>query len=125
MFSDSDSHFELLTLKKQNEECGHRSLLFRTRSAEQSLTARKLGAVSTSGRKVEINQDPCVEDLFRFILVNKPSIVFLSALTGGFLTRGKQNSMDSNGLNWEPFEMHVTKNHNYAFFLRKFNNVGI
>ncbi|KAH8873702.1 Protein singed [Schistosoma japonicum] len=50
------------------------------------------------------------------------SIVFLSSLTGGFLVRGKQNVLDSNGVAYEPFYIHVTKRQTYKFFARNQNS---
>ncbi|VDQ10626.1 unnamed protein product [Trichobilharzia regenti] len=91
----------------------------KTTADGQSLTARKLGAVSTSGRPVDESQPPSTDELFNIVLTNRTSIVFLSQLTGGFLVRGKQNILDSNGVAFEPFYLRVTKRHTYRFFARK------
>nr|CAH8863228.1 unnamed protein product [Trichobilharzia regenti]CAH8863230.1 unnamed protein product [Trichobilharzia regenti]CAH8863232.1 unnamed protein product [Trichobilharzia regenti] len=125
---DQDSLFELLTVNKPSDK-RLRQLVFRsnpgsgkTTADGQSLTARKLGAVSTSGRPVDESQPPSTDELFNIVLTNRTSIVFLSQLTGGFLVRGKQNILDSNGVAFEPFYLRVTKRHTYRFFARNQNS---
>ncbi|CAH8588175.1 unnamed protein product [Heterobilharzia americana] len=123
---DQDSLFEMLTLNKPSDK-RLRQLVFRTNTPSdsgvgQSLTARKLGAVSSSGRPVDETQSPSPEELFNIVLTNRTSIVFLSQLTGGFLVRGKQNILDSNGVAYEPFYIRVTKRHTYRFFARNQNS---
>lgn len=108
----------MLTVNKVNDK-QIRQIVFRSNDGEQSLTARKLGAVSTSGRLIDETQLPSSDELFNIILTNRTSIVFLSSLTGGFLVRGKQNILDSNGVAYEPFYIRVTKRHTYKFFARK------
>ncbi|VDP36040.1 unnamed protein product [Schistosoma curassoni] len=115
---DQESLFEMLTVNKVNDK-QIRQIVFRSNDGEQSLTARKLGAVSTSGRLIDETQLPSSDELFNIILTNRTSIVFLSSLTGGFLVRGKQNILDSNGVAYEPFYIRVTKRHTYKFFARK------
>ncbi|CAH8619393.1 Fascin [Schistosoma haematobium] len=117
---DQESLFEMLTVNKVNDK-QIRQIVFRSND-EQSLTARKLGAVSTSGRLIDETQLPSPDELFNIILTNRTSIVFLSSLTGGFLVRGKQNILDSNGVAYEPFYIRVTKRHTYKFFARNPNS---
>ncbi|CAH8604439.1 unnamed protein product [Schistosoma guineensis] len=118
---DQESLFEMLTVNKVNDK-QIRQIVFRSNDGEQSLTARKLGAVSTSGRLIDETQLPSSDELFNIILTNRTSIVFLSSLTGGFLVRGKQNILDSNGVAYEPFYIRVTKRHTYKFFARNPNS---
>ncbi|CAI2732236.1 unnamed protein product [Schistosoma spindalis] len=118
---DQESLFEILTVNKVNDK-QIRQIVFRSNDGEQSLTARKLGAVSTSGRLIDETQLPSSDELFNIILTNRTSIVFLSSLTGGFLVRGKQNILDSNGVAYEPFYIRVTKRHTYKFFARNPNS---
>ncbi|CAH8625808.1 unnamed protein product [Schistosoma rodhaini] len=118
---DRESLFEMLTVNKINDK-QIRQIVFRSNDGKQSLTARKLGAVSTSGRLIDETQLPSSDELFNIILTNRTSIVFLSSLTGGFLVRGKQNILDSNGVAYEPFYIRVTKRHTYKFFARNPNS---
>ncbi|KAK4468592.1 hypothetical protein MN116_007784 [Schistosoma mekongi] len=117
---DQESLFEMLTVNKISDK-RIRQVVFRSNSG-QSLTARKLGAVSTSGRLIDESQSPSPDELFNMVLTNRTSIVFLSSLTGGFLVRGKQNILDSNGVAYEPFYIHVTKRQTYKFFARNQNS---
>lgn len=118
--SDKDSLFEILTLSDDNNS-GQGQVVLRSNTADggQSLSARKLGAISSSGRAVSEVEQPASTDLFRLLLVNRPSIVFLSVLTGGFISRGKQTSLDCSNTTYEPFFLRQTKQNTYQFFARK------
>ncbi|CAH8541441.1 unnamed protein product [Schistosoma turkestanicum] len=118
---DQESLFEILTMNKINDKplC---PIVFRSNNDGQSLTARKLGALSTSGRLIDETQSPSSDELFNIVLTNRKSIVFLSSLTSGFLVRGKQNILDSNGVTYEPFYVQITKRHTYKFFSRNPNS---
>ncbi|KAA0191968.1 Fascin [Fasciolopsis buskii] len=116
---DKDSLFEILTLSDDNNS-GQGQVVLRSNTADggQSLSARKLGAISSSGRAVSEVEQPASTDLFRLLLVNRPSIVFLSVLTGGFISRGKQTSLDCSNTTYEPFFLRQTKQNTYQFFAR-------
>lgn len=116
---DKESLFEILTLTDEANS-GRGLVVLRSNSAGggQTLSARKLGAISSSGRPVSESDDPTSTDLFRIILVNRPSIAFLSVLTGGFVSRGKQATLDCSSVSYDRFELGLTKEHTYQFFLR-------
>ncbi|TPP58388.1 putative Fascin [Fasciola gigantica] len=116
---DKDSLFEILTLTDDNNT-GQGQVVLRSNTVDggQSLSARKLGAISASGRAVSEVEQPASTDVFRLLLVNRPSVVFLSVLTGGFISRGKQTLLDCSNTNYEPFIMRQTKQNTYQFFAR-------
>ncbi|KER21277.1 hypothetical protein T265_15128, partial [Opisthorchis viverrini] len=117
--SDGDkcSLFEILTLSDDAGR-GHVVLKANTPGSGQSLSARKLGAISSSGRTVCEVQSPAETDLFRVILVNRPSIALVSLLTGGFVSRGKQTTLDCSSVTYERFLLQLTKNNTYQLFAR-------
>ncbi|GAA54006.1 Fascin [Clonorchis sinensis] len=117
--SDGDkcSLFEILTLSDDAGR-GHVVLKANTPGSGQSLSARKLGAISSSGRTVCEVQSPAETDLFRVILVNRPSIALVSLLTGGFVSRGKQTTLDCSSVTYERFLLQLTKNNTYQLFAK-------
>ncbi|VDP74928.1 unnamed protein product [Echinostoma caproni] len=120
IIGDKDSLFEILTLADDNNT-GQGQVVLRSNTPDgsgQSLSARKLGAISCSGRAVSETESPASTDVFRLLLVNRPSIVFLSMLTGGFISRGKQTALDCSGTTYEPFILRATKRSTYQFFAR-------
>ncbi|KAF7260759.1 hypothetical protein EG68_01418 [Paragonimus skrjabini miyazakii] len=120
---DANSLFEILTLSDEaNTGRGH--VVLRSNSAAagggggQSLSAKKLGAISTSGRPVCERQPPAETDLFRLLLVNRPSIALLSMLTGGFVSRGKQTTLDCSTVVYERFHLRLTANRTFQLFAK-------
>ncbi|VEL25912.1 unnamed protein product [Protopolystoma xenopodis] len=95
---DPDSLFEILCLTNDHLNGG---LVLRTH-AQQTLTARKLGAISSSGRLLPettaaASQPPGPEEVFRCLLVSRPSLVIFSPFIGAYLVRGKSASLECTG----------------------------
>lgn len=117
---DKDRQFEILALANDGSgSTQYGQVVLRTNSqvGGQSLSARKLGAVWSSGRAVNETEAPPETDIFRLILVNRPSIVFRSMFTGGFVSRGKQSQLDCLSLAYERVELKLTRNYTYQLFM--------
>ncbi|CAL8072669.1 unnamed protein product [Calicophoron daubneyi] len=117
---DKDSLFEILTLSDQNSGADQGRVVLRTNTPDggQSLSARKLGAISSSDHTVSETEPPAPGDVFRLKLINRPSLAFLSMLTNGFISAGRQNTLDCSSVSFERFDLRLTQNDTYQLFAR-------
>ncbi|KAL3314524.1 Fascin [Cichlidogyrus casuarinus] len=113
-YREKDTEFEMYCIISDWEKPG--AFVLQSKGSKQTLTAKKLGAVSCTGGPTSLEEETPrkTDEFFRiYPFVNRNCLIVQAAITGGFLSRNPVQSktklvgvpLDCTGQVWEQFRV--------------------